>query len=68
MRQVGQHLTSVFGDSLKTTFNISRKDNPGYATAAVDMMFVSSDIEVIEKACPAVDVSDHLPLVVQLRL
>jgi endonuclease/exonuclease/phosphatase family metal-dependent hydrolase len=56
----------VFGEELKTTFNMKHKDNPGYATAAVDMMFISPDIKVSEKACPEVDVSDHLPLVVQL--
>jgi endonuclease/exonuclease/phosphatase family metal-dependent hydrolase len=68
MRQVEQHLTSVFGDSLKTTFNMQRKDNPGYATAAVDMMFISHDIKVAERSCPNVDVSDHLPLIVTLDI
>ncbi|MDB5175499.1 MAG: endonuclease [Candidatus Saccharibacteria bacterium] len=66
MRRVEQHLTSVFGDSLKTTFNMSRKNNPGYASAAVDMMFVGHDITIVERKCPNVDVSDHLPLVVTL--
>ncbi len=63
MRNVEQYLNSVFGNELKSTFNMNRKDNPGYATAAVDMMFVSSDVKIIEKTCPEVDVSDHLPLV-----
>jgi endonuclease/exonuclease/phosphatase family metal-dependent hydrolase len=68
LRNVEKYLNSVFGEELKTTFNMKYKDNPGYATAAVDMMFISSDIKVVEKACPEVDVSDHLPLVVQLIL
>jgi endonuclease/exonuclease/phosphatase family metal-dependent hydrolase len=66
LRNVEEYLNSVFGEELKTTFNMKHKDNPGYATAAVDMMFISPDIKVSEKACPEVDVSDHLPLVVQL--
>jgi len=66
MRKVGEHLVSVFGHELKSTFNMRHKDNPGYATAVVDMMFVSSDVTVAEKTCPAVDISDHLPLVVIL--
>lgn len=60
------HLTSVFGDDLKTTFNMQRKDNPGYATAAVDMIFVSPHITVLERSCPDVDISDHLPLITKL--
>ncbi len=68
IRNVEEHLTSVFGEELKTTFNMKLKDNPGYATAAVDMMFISTDIKVIEKACPKVEISDHLPLVASLTV
>jgi len=68
MRNVEKHLISVFGDELATTFNMSRKDNPGYATAAVDMVFVSHDVQVVSKECPGIDVSDHLPLVVTLEV
>jgi endonuclease/exonuclease/phosphatase family metal-dependent hydrolase len=67
-QRLEEHLKSVFGQELKTTFNMRRKDNPGYATAAVDLMFVSPDIEVIDKALPDVDISDHLPLVVTLDI
>jgi len=68
MRNLEAHLTNVFGKELKSTFNMRRKTNPGYATAAVDLMYVSPDITVVEKACPDVDVSDHLPLVVTLKV
>ncbi len=64
-------LESVFKSSLKTSFNLKRKNlekDPGYATSAVDMMLVSSDIKVLKKSCPNVDVSDHLPLVVELEV
>jgi endonuclease/exonuclease/phosphatase family metal-dependent hydrolase len=71
MRDIEQYLTSVFGNSLTTSFNIRRKDMekfPGYGTAVVDLMYVSPDIEILEKACLDVDLSDHLPLVATLRL
>ncbi len=68
MRRLEGPLMSVFGDELKTTFNMRRKDNPGYATAAVDLMYISPDIKVLSKDVPDVDVSDHLPLVVTVRV
>jgi endonuclease/exonuclease/phosphatase family metal-dependent hydrolase len=68
MRRLEDPLMSVFGDGLKTTFNMRRKDNPGYATAAVDLMYISPHIKVLSKDVPDVDVSDHLPLVVTLRI
>lgn len=66
--QITENLQSVFKDSLTSTFNMKYKDNGGYATAAVDMVFVSPNISVLAKSCPQVDVSDHLPLVVTLEL
>jgi len=68
MIAIEAHLKSVFGRELATTFNMRHKDNPGYATAAVDMMFVSSDIRVARHECPNVDVSDHLPLTATLEI
>jgi len=68
MLAISDHLTNIFGNELKTSFNMRRKDNPGYATACVDMLFVSSDIKVMDKVCPDVDISDHLPLVATLRI
>ena len=65
---IEEYLTNVFGYELTTSFNMRRKDNPGYATACVDMIFVSSDISVIEKSCPNIDISDHLPLITIVQL
>ena len=65
---IEQHLVSVFGNELPTSFNMRRKDNPGYATACVDMMFVSSDLHIRDKQCPDIDISDHLPLIVTLDI
>lgn len=68
LRDIEKELRSVFGGELKSTFNMRHKTNPGYATAAVDHMYVSRGIRVRSKDCPDVDVSDHLPLVVGLEL
>ena len=63
---IEEHVTSVFGDSVSSTFNMRRKNNPGYATAAVDMMFVSPDFEIQSREVRDIDISDHLPLIVNM--
>ena len=68
MRAIEEHLTNVFGDTLETTFNMKRKTNPGYATAVVDMIYISPSITIVNKTCPDVDVSDHLPLIATLNI
>jgi len=68
MRELGKDFKSAFSPAPKTTFNMRRKDNPGYATAAVDIMYVSPSIEVLSAECPDIDISDHLPLVVNLQI
>ncbi len=62
-----EHLTSVFGNSLPTTFNLSYKDEQ-YATSPVDMMFVSKHIAVRSCEMPQVSVSDHMPLIATYTL
>ncbi len=61
-------LLSVFDGQLVTTFNMRRKNNPGYATAVVDVFLISSGIEVKRAQCLDEDISDHLPMVVELEL
>lgn len=68
LRAIEQHLTSVFGSERATSFNMRQKDNPGYATATVDHMYISPNIQVLSKQCPDVDISDHLPLIVELEI
>ena len=71
MLAIEEHLVSVFKNDLKTSFNVRRKDLvkfPGYATATVDLMYVSHDVDVLARDCPDADVSDHLPLTATLRL
>lgn len=68
LRDLEKQLTSVFGESLRSTFNMRRKDNPGYATAAVDHMYVSPNIKVLSRECPDIDISDHRPLIAKLEI
>lgn len=53
---------------VKTSFNMKRKTQLGYATAAVDLGWASPELRLESVTMPAVDVSDHLPLVVELSL
>lgn len=66
--EIGRHLKNVFDPALKSTFNMRQKTDTGYATAAVDIIYVSPDIEVLSSVCPDVDVSDHRPLVATLNV
>lgn len=66
--KIAKNLVHVFGSELTSTFNMKHKKDPGFAKAAVDMMFVSPNIKVMEKESPNVDVSDHLPLVATLEV
>ena len=68
MRAIEQRYTNVFGDELSTSFNMRRKDNPGYASAVVDMIYISDDLKLVDKSCPDVDVSDHLPLITTIKV
>jgi len=65
---IEKHLRNVFRNELKTTFNMKRKEKPGYATSVVDMIFTSKNIEVLNHTCPQVDISDHLPLVCEFNI
>ncbi len=69
--QIEEKLVNVFKNQLKTSFNVSRKNlvtDPGFATAVVDMLFLSPDLKVVSSSVPQVDVSDHLPLVCEIEL
>lgn len=68
LNDINEQLVNVFGKELVSTFNMRRKDKPGYATAAVDHMWVSPNIKVLSKSCPEVDISDHLPLIATLEV
>ncbi len=59
---------NVFGSTLPTTFNMRRKTNPGYATASVDIFLATLDIKITSARCLDVDVSDHLPMMVEVEV
>ncbi|MFH1180994.1 MAG: endonuclease/exonuclease/phosphatase family protein [bacterium] len=61
--KIKKHLKSVFENELTTSFNMKRKDKPGFAEAVADQVFASENIKVVEHYCPQADISDHLPLV-----
>lgn len=68
---IEKKLISIFKNELKTTFNLKQKNlekYPGYATAVVDMMFVTPDITVVEQYVGQNDVSDHVPLISTLEI
>lgn len=68
INNIEKYLTNIFKGERKTSFNMKQKTDPGYASAVVDFIFVSSDIKVVSKSMPDVDISDHLPLVANLAL
>ena len=68
IRTIEAELVNVFQGELKTTFNLRHKREPGFATAVVDMVFVSRDIRVLVHRAPSVDVSDHVPLVCEFAV
>jgi len=71
IRNIEAKLTNIYKDELTTSFNLRRKDlekYPGYATAVVDMAFVSPNLKVLDHQCPDIDVSDHLPLIFTLEV
>ncbi len=59
---------NIFGKDLVSTFNMKYKTNPGYATAAVDMIMIGKGIRILEKECLQADVSDHFPLIATFEL
>lgn len=68
IKNIEGYLQNVFGKELIRTFNMKHKKLPGYATAAVDMIFVSKHFKVINHYMPNVDVSDHMPLVCEIEI
>lgn len=68
IKNIKKYLSNVFDDKLITTFNLKRKGEGNYATSVVDMIFVSQNIKILDRYCPSVDISDHLPLVCLLEV
>lgn len=66
---IEEQLVNVFKqDSRTTSFNMKHKINPGFATAVVDMVFVSPSIQVLKHRQCSENVSDHLALTATLEI
>ncbi len=65
---IESRLLNIFRGELKSSFNMRWKKNPNFATAVVDMIFVSGDLKVVQHYVPEVNVSDHRPLVAVLEV
>lgn len=66
--KIEAHLKNVFQGELTTSFNLRHKEDPGFATAVVDMMFVSPDVTVKNHYASSANVSDHLALVGEFEI
>lgn len=66
IKNIEEQLQNVFKNELVSTFNMKHKELLGYATAVVDMIFVSRHFKVVNHYMPDADVSDHMPLIAEL--
>jgi endonuclease/exonuclease/phosphatase family metal-dependent hydrolase len=67
--KIEAHMRPLFKGEMKTSFNMKHKDpTSGYATAIVDMMFVSPGIKIENHHVSDADVSDHLALVAEVEI
>lgn len=62
------NIRNIFGNRLRSSFNMKYKTNPSFAKAVVDMIFISENIKVLKAYKPMVDVSDHYPLIATLEV
>ncbi|MBI2029226.1 endonuclease/exonuclease/phosphatase family protein [Candidatus Gottesmanbacteria bacterium] len=67
IENIERHLQNVFKGEFKSTFNMKYKTDSGYATAVVDMVFISPNLKIIEKRSSLDDLSDHRPLIVSFE-
>ena len=69
---IEQQLKNVFKGELTTSFNMEQKKThrfaAGFATSVVDMLFVSPDLSIVEKAVYPDNVSDHLSMSVTVNI
>ena len=71
IEKIEKKYKNIFKGKFETTFNLARKDlkkYPGYATAVVDMVFVNDFVKIKSKSSPNVDISDHLPQIVEFEI
>jgi endonuclease/exonuclease/phosphatase family metal-dependent hydrolase len=66
--KIEKHMTSIFKGEMKTSFNLEYKKSGGFATAVVDMMFMSPGVKVLSHHVSQANVSDHLSLVAEFEI
>lgn len=65
---IEKHMQNIFKGELTTSFNMRHKNGGGFGSAAVDMIFASPDVQIIEHHTSSADVSDHVPLLVEIEI
>ncbi len=68
MQPLEKNFHTVFGNTRITGFNMRRKTNPAYGYVVVDMLYTSPDIKIVSSASPDIDVSDHLPMILEIEV
>ncbi len=68
IKNIEKSLSNLFVNELQSSFNLRHKSNPIFSELIVDAIFVSKDINVVEKHASEADVSDHLPLIMSFRI
>lgn len=67
MRGLDEKLTNVFTGKINNTFNNKRWKH-GDLQFVVDYVYLSPNIEILNAEAPQADISDHMPLVVEISL
>jgi endonuclease/exonuclease/phosphatase family metal-dependent hydrolase len=70
MKHIAAKMHDVFAEDKRTTsFNVERKPkDSGYKNAVVDFIFTTPDIKILSHSTAQVDVSDHLPLLMEFEI
>jgi len=61
-------LTNISKNTAQSTFNTRIKTAAVFSKLIVDMLFISKDVEVFNVTIPNINISDHLPVVSQLKI
>lgn len=68
IQEIENYLINVFRGKRTSSFNMNFKDNPNFATAIVDYIFISAGIKLTDCYSSIDDVSDHTSQVVVLEV
>src|SRR3989344_8035331 len=68
IKNIEKNLNNLFLKEFESSFNLKYKNGAIFSKLAVDTVFVSHDINIIEKRSSKADVSDHLPLIMTFEI